>query len=383
MTAVAGVAAWTDRKRYLWMLGFTVMLLPLTGAQLAQATGASIFYWFAPLFIYTVIPLLDWLIGTDASNPPESAVPALEADRYYRWLVYLAVPIGYVIWIWAIAMVANGGLAWHEQLGLAISAGGIAGVSINTAHELGHKTGRRERWLAKLALAPVAYGHFFVEHNRGHHVRVATPEDPASARFGETFSEFFPRTVVGGVRSAWDIESRRLARSGRGPWTWRNDNLQAWAMTAVLYGALVAWLGWIVLPFLVVQAVYGFSLLESVNYLEHYGLCRQKEADGRYERCQPHHSWNSNHVVTNLFLYQLQRHSDHHAWPTRSYQSLRHFDDSPQLPSGYASMILVAYLPWLWFRVMDPKVVAHYRGDLSRANLKPSLRAPGLARHKA
>jgi alkane 1-monooxygenase len=383
MTAVAGAAAWTDRKRYLWMLGFTVMLLPLTGVQLAQATGASIFYWFAPLFIYTVIPLLDWLIGADASNPPESAVPALEADRYYRWLVYLAVPIEYVIWIWAIAMIANGGLAWHEQLGLAISAGGIAGVSINTAHELGHKTGPLERALAKLALAPVAYGHFFVEHNRGHHVRVATPEDPASARFGETFWEFFPRTVVGSVKSAWDIESRRLAREGHGPWHWRNDNLQAWALTAVLYGALVAWLGWIVVPFLIVQAVYGFSLLESVNYLEHYGLCRQKGPDGRYERCQPHHSWNSNHVVTNLFLYQLQRHSDHHAYPTRSYQSLRHFDDSPQLPSGYASMILVAYLPWLWFRVMDPKVVAHYRGDLSRANIKPSIRDRVLASHKA
>jgi alkane 1-monooxygenase len=153
-------------------------------------------------------------------------------------------------------------------------------------------------------------------------------------------------------------------------------------MTVVLYGAMTAWLGWIIVPFLVVQAVYGFSLLESVNYLEHYGLCRQKGADGRYERCQPHHSWNSNHVVTNLFLYQLQRHSDHHAYPTRSYQSLRHFEDCPQLPSGYASMILVAYLPWLWFRVMDPKVVAHYQGDMTRANIKPSIREQVIARYR-
>src|SRR5690349_14936618 len=380
-TAAASAPAWTDRKRYLWMLGFTVMLLPLTGVQLAQATGWPVFYWFAPLFIYTVIPLLDWAIGSDASNPPESAVPALEADRYYRVIVYAAVAIEYGIWIFAFGMIAHGGLAWHEQLGLAISAGGIAGVSINTAHELGHKTGPFERWLAKIALAPVAYGHFYVEHNRGHHVRVATPEDPASARFGETFWEFFPRTVIGSVKSAWDIEARRLERCGKGAWHWQNENLQAWAMTVVLYGAMTAWLGWIVLPFLVVQAIYGFSLLESVNYLEHYGLCRQKGADGRYERCQPHHSWNSNHVVTNLFLYQLQRHSDHHAYPTRSYQALRHFDDCPQLPSGYASMILVAYLPWLWFRVMDPRVVAHYGGDMSRANIKPSIRDRVLQRH--
>jgi len=381
-TATLGAPAWTDSKRYLWMLGFTVMLLPLTGVQLAQATGWSIFYWFAPLFIYTVIPLLDWLIGTDTSNPPESAVPALEADRYYRFIVYAAVVIEYGVWIWAFGLIAQGGLNWFEQLGLAISAGGIAGVSINTAHELGHKTDPFERWLAKIALAPVAYGHFFVEHNRGHHVRVATPEDPASARFGETFWEFLPRTVIGSVKSAWEIETRRLARSGKGPWHWQNDNLQAWAMTVVLYGAMLAWLGWIIVPFLVVQAIYGFSLLESVNYLEHYGLCRQKQADGRYERCQPHHSWNSNHVVTNLFLYQLQRHSDHHAYPTRSYQSLRHFENCPQLPSGYASMILLAYVPPLWFRLMDPKVVAHHKGDMSRANIKPSIRDQVIARYR-
>lgn len=373
-TATMNAPAWTDGKRYLWMLGFTVMLLPLTGVQLAQATGWPLFYWFAPLFIYTVIPFLDWVIGTDASNPPESAVATLERDRYYRVLVYIAVLIEYGIFIWGFAMIANGGLAWYEQLGLAISIGGVTGVSINTAHELGHKTDPFERWLSKLALAPVAYGHFFVEHNRGHHVRVATPEDPASARFGETFWEFLPRTVFGSLRSAWDLEKKRLARSGHGPWTWRNDNLQSWAMTLVLYGALIAWLGWAIVPFLVIQAVYGFSLLESVNYVEHYGLCRQKQPDGRYERCQPHHSWNSNHIVTNLFLYHLQRHSDHHANPTRSYQSLRHFDESPQLPSGYASMILVAYVPWLWFRLMDPKVVAHYRGDMRLANIKPSIR---------
>jgi alkane 1-monooxygenase len=380
-TATLDAPAWTDKKRYLWMMGFTVMLLPISGVQLAQATGWSVFYWFAPLFIYTVIPFFDWAIGTDPSNPPESAVATLERDQYYRYIVYIAVGVQYAVFVWGMAMIAGGGLAWHEQLGLAISVGGISGVSINTAHELGHKTDPFERWLAKIALAPVAYGHFYVEHNRGHHVRVATPPDPASARFGETFWEFLPRTVIGSAISAWGIEKKRLARSNKGPWTWQNDNLQAWAMTVVLYGALVAWLGWIVVPFLVIQAVYGFSLLEAVNYLEHYGLCRQQLPDGRYERCQPHHSWNSNHVVTNLFLYHLQRHSDHHAYPTRSYQSLRHFDDCPQLPSGYASMILLAYVPWLWFKVMDPKVVAHYRGDMRQANIKPSIRDRVIARY--
>jgi len=380
-TAALQAPAWIDRKRYLWLMGILVMGLPLGGYVLFLATGWSVFWWFAPLFIYGVIPFLDWAMGEDRENPPESAVADLVSDRYYRYAVYAAIPVQYGIFLWGCWMAANGGLLWHEWLGLAISVGGVSGVSINTAHELGHKTSPFERWLAKIALAPVAYGHFYVEHNRGHHVRVATPPDPASARFGETFWQFLPRTVVGSVASAWDIEKKRLARTGSGPWTWRNDTLQSWAMTVVLYGALAATLGWIVLPFLALQAFYGFSLLEAVNYLEHYGLCRRRLPDGRYERCEPEHSWNSNHRVTNIFLYHLQRHSDHHANPTRSYQALRHFDDAPQLPSGYASMILLAYLPWLWFRVMNPRVVAHYRGDMTRANIRPDLRDAVIARH--
>jgi alkane 1-monooxygenase len=247
--------------------------------------------------------------------------------------------------------------------------------------ELGHKTNSLERWLAKITLAPVAYGHFFIEHNKGHHKNVATPEDPASSKMGESFYAFWPRTVVGSVKSAWDIEASRLQRLGQKVISTDNENLQAWAMTVVLFAAISLWLGPWALLFLVIQAVIGFSLLEVVNYLEHYGLCRQKKADGRYERCEPRHSWNSNHVVTNLFLYQLQRHSDHHANPTRRYQALRHFDDSPQLPSGYGAMILVAYFPWLWFRQMDPRVVAHHNGDLSRANLHPAARERLLAKY--
>jgi len=379
--ATLSVSEWRDSKRYLWLFGILVMTLPLGGYGLYQMTGWSIFWWYAPIFVYGIIPFLDWAIGSDASNPPESAVPSLVEDRYYRYAVYLAVPVQYLVFIWGTWMAVVGNLAWYEWLGLMISVGGVSGVSINTAHELGHKTDPFERWLAKITLAPVAYGHFYVEHNRGHHVRVATPEDPASSRFGESFWEFLPRTVFGSVMSAWEIEKKRLARSGKGPWTWENDNLQAWAMTAVLYGALVAWLGWWAVPFLVGQAIYGFSLLEAVNYLEHYGLCRPKLADGRYARCEPQHSWNSNHTVTNIFLYHLQRHSDHHANPTRSYQALRHFDDSPQLPSGYAAMILLAYVPWLWFKVMDPKVVAHYGGDMRKANIKPGLRDAVIARY--
>src|SRR5437899_2726167 len=174
------------------------------------------------------------------------------------------------------------------------------------------------------------------------------------------FCELAIGTDADSFRSAWDIERTRLARMGRSSWSWQSDIVQAFALTAALYGALIAAFGPVMVPFLAIQAIVGFSELEVVNYLEHYGLLRQKLADGRYERATPAHSWNSNQLVTNVFLYQLQRHSDHHAHPTRRYQALRHFHESPQLPSGYASMVVLALVPPLWRRVMDWRVRAHY-----------------------
>ena len=259
----------------------------------------------------------------------------------------------------------------------------VGGIAINTAHELGHKTKKYEKWLAKIALAQTGYGHFFIEHNRGHHVRVATPEDPASSRLGESFWEFLPRTAWGSLTSALHLERIRLDRMGKRFWTIQNDVLNAWAMTVVLFGGLIAVFGIEVLPWLIVQAVVGASLLEVVNYLEHYGLLRQKQEDGRYERCRPEHSWNSDNVASNVFLYHLQRHSDHHANPTRRYQALRHFEDLPELPSGYATMIVLAYATPLWWRVIDPKVLAHYDGDVTKANILPRKREKILAKYGA
>ncbi len=266
---------------------------------------------------------------------------------------------------------------------MALTVGMVSGIAINTAHELGHKRASLERWLSRVALAQSGYGHFYIEHNRGHHVRVATPEDPASSRLGESFYAFWPRTVAGSLRSAWGLERTRLARTGRSPWTLHNDILGAWAMTVVLFAALCAAFGLVVLPYLLLQAVIGFSLLEVVNYLEHYGLLRSRRADGeRYERTAPEHSWNSNSVASNVLLYHLQRHSDHHANPTRRYQALRHVDHAPQLPTGYAGMIVLAAIPPLWRRVMDPRLLAHYGGDLTRANIAPHA-ARALARYGA
>lgn len=371
---------WRDGNRYLWIFGAFVPLFLFAGWGMVAWTGLSVFWWMGPLLIFGVIPVLDLVVGTDTTNPPEEVVPFLEQDRWYRWITYLYLPLQYLslfAGFWLITQ--HGGLTWVDKLGVTLTMGGMTGIAVNTAHELGHKKDWVERWLARIALAPSFYGHFYVEHNRGHHVRVATPDDPASSRVGESYWMFLPRTAIGGIRSAWGLERNRLRRQGRGPWSLRNQALSAWLLSGVLLGILVAVFGPEVIGWFFIQAAFGSLLLfEAVNYLEHYGLARQRAEDGRWESVKPEHSWNSNNRVTNILLYHLQRHSDHHANPTRRYQALRHFEEAPQLPSGYAGMILLAYIPPLWRAVMDRRVLAHYGGDMSRANISPRKRTKVL-----
>ncbi len=376
-------ATWRDPKRYLWLLGLVVPTLPFLAWGLVHATGLSVFWLYGPFLVFVIFPLLDLLIGMDSTNPPDDVIKWLEQDRYYRWCTYLFLPIQYAGLIFACWLWSSGQLSTLDDIGLAFTVGMVSGIAINTAHELGHKRDDLERSLSKVALAQSGYGHFFVEHNRGHHVRVATPEDPASARLGESFYAFWPRTVLGSLRSAIAIEREHLARDDRRFWTFRNDILNAWAMSLLLFGALVLAFGLVVLPYILLQAVIGFSLLEVVNYLEHYGLLRSRREDGRYERTRPEHSWNSNNVASNVLLYHLQRHSDHHANPLRRYQALRHVDEAPQLPTGYAGMIVLAAFPPLWRRVMDQRLLAHYEGDLALVNIAPRRRARLLARYGA
>ncbi|WP_051471652.1 fatty acid desaturase [Patulibacter minatonensis] len=374
-------ASWTDGKRYAWLLGLIVPISPFIAYGLVEATGLGVLWWLGPLLVFALMPVLDTLIGTDAENPPDRVLAWLEQDRYYRWCTYLYVPLQYASLVFACVMWASGDLSVVESIGLAATVGCVSGFAINAAHELGHKRDAAEKWLSKIALAQTGYGHFFVEHNRGHHVRVATPEDPASSRLGQSFWVFLPRTVYGSATSSWHLERERFRRLGTSPWTFRNDLLNAWAMTVVGFVVLVAAFGVDVVPYLLLQGVIGFSLLEIVNYLEHYGLVRQQKEDGRYERTRPEHSWNSNNVASNVFLFHLQRHSDHHAHPTRRYQALRHFEEAPQLPSGYATMILLALFPPIWRRVMDHRVLAHYGGDVTRANIHPRRRGHVLAKY--
>lgn len=375
--------SWTDPKRYAWALATIIPAAPFIAFGLDQLIGLGIAYWLGPFLVFMLFPFLDHVIGVDSENPPDSVLKWLEEDKYYRYVTYAWVPIQYVglvfaCWIWSTDQTTLFG-----DIGLALTMGTVNGIAIATAHELGHKRPQLERWLSKIALAPTFYGHFFIEHNRGHHVRVSTPEDPASSRFGESFYAFWPRTVWGSLKSAIHLEKARLNRVGTGFWTLKNDLLNAWLMSVVLFAALTIGFGWEVLPYLLLQAVIGFSLLEVVNYLEHYALLREKRDDGRYERAKPKHSWNSNMVASNVFLFHLQRHSDHHAYPTRRYQALRHYEEAPELPEGYATMIVYALFPPVWRRVMDQRIIDHYGGDVTKLNLHPRKREKLIAKYGA
>ena len=374
---------YVDRKRWLWLMSVLYPLQPFIGIFLHARTGNEAWLLLPLALGYVAGPLLDALIGEDRQNPPEAVVPQLEKDRYFRYLTYAVVPLHFVSLVGAAWWAGTQDLSTWAFVGLAAVAGMTSGLGINTGHELGHKQSLLERALSKLVLAVPCYGHFRIEHNLGHHRDVATPEDPASARMGESIYRFALREIPGAFSRAWKIEKARLQRLGKPVWSPVNEILQSFAVTAVLQLGLVVAFGWIMIPFLLIHNVLAWWQLTSANYVEHYGLLRMKDANGRYERCQPRHSWNSNHLYSNLVLFHLERHSDHHAHPMRRYQSLRHFEDLPSLPSGYFGTYLLAYVPWLWFHVMDRKLLAlkNVDGDLNRVNVDPKNRSKIFTRY--
>ncbi|MDG3009528.1 alkane 1-monooxygenase [Rhodococcus sp. D2-41] len=369
--ASSAPARWRDNKRYLWPLSLVAPLSPFLGWGAVREFRLGLFWAAGAIVIGVLVPLVDLLTRADKTNPPEAMVEALENDRYYRYCVYAYLPLQYAGLVFACFLWVHAPMGIPERLALASTVGVVGGIGINAAHELGHKRTKLERRLSKIALAQTFYGHFYVEHNHGHHLRVATPEDPASARYGESYWFFLPRSVIGSLRSAWRIESGRLRRRGQRIIGRHNNILNAWALSVVLFTVLIAGFGWSIAPYLMVQAGLGFSLLEAANYLEHYGLLRARRPDGTYRKTSFRDSWNSDHVCSNLFLYQLQRHSDHHANPLRRYQTLRTSEVSPQLPAGYAVMFWCAFIPPLWRRVMDHRLLDYYDHDLTRINVKP------------
>ena len=367
-----------DKKRYWWLLspGLPVIGMGiLAGYQFGPKATKKIFALGGPLLLHVIIPSIDAIVGTDNNNPSDDQISSLVADPYYDRIVKLFIPLQMAANVFAGYVVSRKSTSLLDQILLGVSMGAINGIGVNTAHELSHRPNKKDHYLSHATLMPLFYNHFRVEHPYGHHKRAATPEDPASSKMGETFYEFWPRTVLGGLKSAVEIERNRLKRKGLSFFSPQNELFQGWAMSAGFHATMLKLFGKDIIPYLATQAFYGVSLFEIINYIEHYGLMRDQKEDGSYARTMPEHSWNNNNITTNLFLYQLQRHSDHHAYPTRPFQALRNFEQAPELPSGYATMLLPALVPSLWFKMMDKRVFDHYEGDLNKANIHPKRRA--------
>jgi alkane 1-monooxygenase len=339
-------------RDYRFLLALTLPTMPPVGYLIGDN-------YYTLVVGIVVIGLLDFVFGRDRKNPAPQALPALEERGFYRMVLYVCAALDLALIAWGAVTVSRAALSPAQTLGLMLSVGFVTGAQgITFAHELGHSRSKLEQFLAKVLLTAVCYGHFFIEHNRGHHVRVATPEDPASARLGESFYAFYLRTLAGSWMHAWQLERERLLRHGLRFLSWRNQMLWFTAVPLLLVGGFWLALGPRAAILYLVQSWMAFTLLEAVNYVQHYGLARRRLDKGGYERVVHAHSWNASEVLTNCFLIHLQRHSDHHENPARAYQALMYYEDGPQLPTGYSGMLPLALLPPLWFRVMNPRLKA-------------------------
>ncbi len=307
---------------------------------------------------FVFIPIIEYFYTGTTENLTIEEEDSQLKKTFFDFVLYANVPIIWFLTAYFFWTVSQGGHQWWELAGMTLTLGILLGGNgINIAHELGHRNTWYERMFCKMLLLPSFYMHFIIEHNFGHHKWVSTDKDPASSRLNETIYAFFVRSSVMSYVSAWKISFEQAERKGVSPFNPLKNPMWSYQAWQILYlGLIVFCFGWYMLPFAIVAGIMGFLLLECVNYIEHYGLRRKMLESGRYESVKPHHSWNSNHELGRIFLYELTRHSDHHYKANRKYQILRHFDESPQLPLGYPASILMAFIPPLWFSYMNPKV---------------------------
>lgn len=347
-------------KALAFLLVFMVPALMPAAAWLGQRSGfPDAMAWFPLAFLFVLLPLADYALGHDPVNVPVERERQVANAAWFRLLTLACLPVQLVLLAWSAHWFVQAGFGPLGAAGWLLSQGVVGGIlAINTAHELVHKDGRLEPAVGGLLLASVGYHGFKIEHLRGHHVHVSTPEDASSAPLGAWSWWFVPRALLLNSLNAWRLEARRLRGLGLPALHWRNEMIGWTAAWLGLAAAFALWLGPVGLAFFLLQGLLAAGSLEVINYIEHYGLERRRGPDGRYERTTHLHSWNSDYALSNLILFQLQRHSDHHAFPKRRYAILRHHADSPQLPGGYAAMFVLALVPPLWRRVIDPRVQA-------------------------
>lgn len=313
--------------------------------------------WLPLIYSWLLIPLIELFTKPDESNLSAAEEELAKKNVWYDVLLYLVVPFQYFALGLFLYEITYSHQSLIDIVGKTMAMGLLCGVmGINVGHELGHRSNKTEQFLAKLLLLSSLYMHFFIEHNKGHHKKVGTPDDPASAKYGEMVYAFYFRAIVFGYFSAWRIANRDARKKGYKAFSLHNEMLQFQIIQLAFVGLIFFLFGWLTSLLFLAAALQGILLLETVNYIEHYGLHRKQIAEGKYERAMPEHSWNSNHIIGRVMLFELSRHSDHHYLASRKYQILRHHLNSPQMPTGYPGMMLLSTIPPLWFKVMNNRI---------------------------
>lgn len=320
-------------------------------------TNTGIITWSPMLYAWILIPLTELFITPDVKNMDAAELELAKKDRIYDYLLYLFVFLQFAALLLFLMSLKTDTLQWWELAGRVWTMGLLCGTfGINLGHELGHRVNRSEQFLAKASLLTSLYMHFFIEHNKGHHKNVATPQDPASAKYNEPIYLFYFRTIIFSYLSAWKIANNEMKKKRLAILHWKNEMVQAHIIQLAFVAIIFFLFGWKITVFYLIAAAIGIVLLETVNYIEHYGLQRKQTDENKFERAMPWHSWNSNHILGRLMLFELSRHSDHHFLASKKYQLLQHHDDSPQLPTGYPGSMILALVPPLWFYVMNKKI---------------------------
>ncbi len=335
-------------------------LFPLSMYLLAMAAFSFTGWvtWAPLIYAWVLLPLLELFLNPDEKNLSAAEEELAKANKWYDYMLYIIVPLQYAALIYFLLSLQQTGLAWWEIAGRIFTMGLLCGTfGINVAHELGHRVNKAEQTMAKMLLGTSLYIHFFIEHNKGHHKHVATPQDPSSARYNESVYRFYFRTIAYSYLSAWKIANEDTRKKYGTSFHFNNEMIQAQLLQLLLLVAIWFFFGSTITAYFLAAAVLGILLLETVNYIEHYGLQRKETNDGKFERTLPHHSWNSNHVMGRMMLFELSRHSDHHYLASRKYQVLQHHKDAPQLPTGYPGSMILSLFPPLWFMIMNKKIM--------------------------
>lgn len=348
-----------------FIIGFA--LIPV----LSHFLGGGLWYWASPLAFFVLLPLLDLIVGRDLSNVPKEYEAEYEASLRYRLPLLAFFPVQIAIMFFGYGLLTGGTLSGAETAGFTLALALSLAMGFSLGHELGHHPRPFDRFVGVMMLAPINVPDFYIYHNFGHHHSVATPEDAGSSKYGESLWAFWARSVPRKSINGWRIEARRLARNGLPARSWRNRMIWITAAPLAWLVGLTWWFGWGAIPVFIAIFLFSRSLLVFADYVEHYGLCRRKLPNGEYEKVRPAHSWNDSYLISNMIFCSVDRHSDHHANAGRPYQILRHFDDVPQLPVGYISVLLIAMIPPLWRRMVNPLCEALYERGEALPNALP------------